>query len=422
MNLSVLRFETGELLEGQINGRKLAPVDGAAAAAPRTVDGQSGGALAIGQTVSGSVGAGEAVSWTFDGEAGDYVRIDATGFDTFLQLFSADGDLLRENDDGLPDFGSRLLAFLPETAQYGVDLFGALGDGGDYVLELATAEPDPIGDLIAGGQVEGVLGPAGFDLWFFEGQAGQPVRFETTGHDTVMALFGPDLFLIAEDDDGGQGGGSLIELTLDRPGVYAIEIQGFAGAPGAYVLVEAGGDSRGGVAAGFVEIIDELGIIRAEVPADWDAFTATVQFGVILIAAPNRSAFEDAISDSPIRVDADGLLVHVHDLSVASAQRGDLEIFAPLQLSDLDLLAEAEPVPPGCELNSVNEVSWPGLLGVWNISVCPGGVLHVVLWAMPNEPIDSERFLVRFESVASTVPIAEQQDFVISSIEILPFG
>lgn len=60
--------------------------------------------------------------------------------------------------------------------------------------------------------------PIFFDLWFFQGTAGQTITATLTSNDfdPFLILLDPDANSVAEDDDSGPGNGSRIVHTLDE--------------------------------------------------------------------------------------------------------------------------------------------------------------------------------------------------------------
>ena len=204
---------------------------------------QNRGPVSADQTVSGAIATGEVDLWTFQAGAGQSVQIDASGFDTYLRLYAPDGRLVAQNDDGLPDFGSRITTRVLPAGVYTIAVTGVFGDSGSYTL-LPTAEapafrdrgaiPGPdreVGGTIAAGEVE---------LWSFTGREEFHVRIETWGLDTVIELYGPDMDLIEMDDDSASGVGSFIRRQLLDTGTYWVVVYGFEDTAGDYRLVYTG--------------------------------------------------------------------------------------------------------------------------------------------------------------------------------------
>ncbi len=102
----------------------------------------SGDMIEIGDTVTGNLPLGESLDYTFVGEAGDEVTIelvsDQLTFDPYLELRSADGDVLAEDDDSAGGLNALIEDFeLPEDGEYRIVVrtFARAG-GGEYTLTL----------------------------------------------------------------------------------------------------------------------------------------------------------------------------------------------------------------------------------------------------------------------------------------------
>ncbi len=196
-----------------------------------------GGRLRIGEVVNGTLGPSEFALWTFEGASGQYVDIEAVGFDTFAALIGPGGTVLRFNDDGRPDLGSRIRTFLPETGTYTIRISGFLDAPGDYALSVIEALARERGVLALGDEVTGSILNGEVELWRFQAAANQIVQLETAGFDTIMALYGPDLQFITENDDAAEAGpGSAITWRLETAGEYRVEVRGFVDSAGDYTL------------------------------------------------------------------------------------------------------------------------------------------------------------------------------------------
>ena len=110
------------------------------------------------------------------------------------------------------------------------DIFAAACD---FVLTNAEV-------ITMGGSVSGEIAPSGRELWRFDGEAGQDISVfmaeDNSSLDPILGLFGPDKTLVAEDDDGGDGQNSLIEISLPVSGTYFIHAIGYSDSSGAYEL------------------------------------------------------------------------------------------------------------------------------------------------------------------------------------------
>ena len=99
-----------------------------------------GGPISIGESVDGDLQVGIHDEWTFTAAAGDYVTISMVSddFDTYLELYGPDGQLLTANDDAGSTSRSEIADFsLPATGEYEILARAYWGDaGGGYTLEL----------------------------------------------------------------------------------------------------------------------------------------------------------------------------------------------------------------------------------------------------------------------------------------------
>lgn len=106
--------------------------------------------------------------------------------------------------------------------------------------------PKPL--VINGAAIAGRLGPGSnvlpvdnsfFDVYAFEGKAGQQVQIDMTSReiDSYLILVAPDGSEVAQDDDGGGGSNSRIVATLPANGTYLLMANSYdAGQAGSYSL------------------------------------------------------------------------------------------------------------------------------------------------------------------------------------------
>lgn len=193
--------------------------------------------LAKGVETTGSVGLGGADYWTLEATAGQIARVESssTRFDTELELYGPQGDLVLRNDDGAAGRDAQLTALLTERGRYLVRVH-AHGDGGSGPYTLRRVA-DPVRPLALGARGEGRVGAGGTDVWSFAGRAGQTmiVSARSSDFNIKAAVFGPDAAEVAGDDDGGEGTDSLLATRLPVDGAYTIWVSTVAGA-GRYSL------------------------------------------------------------------------------------------------------------------------------------------------------------------------------------------
>lgn len=210
------------------------------------VVGDGGGNIRYGETVSGRVTTESGDEWVFSGREGDEVRIEMSSgtMDTYLELYSLDGEYLTENDDDSFSTNSLIEGYvLPYDEMYLIVASGFGGGTGRYSLSLERTDSGV--DISNGGRIsygETVRGRTMSSLgdeWTFSARTGDVVTIymQSDTMDTYLTLLDPDGFVIAEDDDGGGGTNSLIDnYWLPDSGTYTIVAGEFSGLPGTYQL------------------------------------------------------------------------------------------------------------------------------------------------------------------------------------------
>lgn len=230
------------------------------------------GPISPGETVAGELGLlTQRAQYTFNGRAGDVVTIDlrSEAFDSYVRLFTADGEQLAQDDDSGGGLNARISRFvLPSDGEYVIVVDGFRGFTGErrlqgpYTLSLeiegqgpvvvqatpqpSTPTPAPaiagaVGEIDYGETAVGELTEeAQIGTFRFNGTAGDQVTIalNSSDFDPKVRLIAPDGTVLAEDDDSGPDLNALIsEFTLPRDGEYVIEVDGFRGASGDRVLL-----------------------------------------------------------------------------------------------------------------------------------------------------------------------------------------
>jgi hypothetical protein len=207
-----------------------------------------------------------------------------TDEDSMLFLFDSRGELLASDDDGGPGSTSRIDEILleggeryfavvttfpnePETTPGGVfDTLGELGSSDIsfelHIRELADGETGKrlMGTLTSGArgmeilqearpfEMEGNQGVAegivreGHEVFFFDIAEASSVSSEVVvtevyqgseyrDDDSMLFLFDERGHLIAEDDDGGVGNSSALQVSLDSPGRYYVAVTTYDNSP-----------------------------------------------------------------------------------------------------------------------------------------------------------------------------------------------
>jgi hypothetical protein len=159
--------------------------------------------------------------WMFQGDAGDLIGISVQAvddIDLYVELQTADGELLDWDDDSGDDLDALIYGFeLPESGAYRIMVTSVAG-AGDYIILLDLVDPanlaeeaapeesppDEITTISYGQSVEGFLESGDMDSFHFEGQGGDVVTI------TLIAIeeeFDPALVLLEAD---------TMELLIDN--------------------------------------------------------------------------------------------------------------------------------------------------------------------------------------------------------------
>ncbi len=192
---------------------------------------------------------GTDVDWVYlDLDAGDRVEITTTGdCDTLLTVYAPDGRTALAQDDDRGGAGNALVRFAaPIESTYFVEIrqfgrssspCGPYGVSASFVPPPApdSFEPDDTSALAKPLPTDGTLqqhsihAPGDVDWVTITVQANTAFRLATAGQcDTVLTLFGPDRqTMLAEDDDSGQNGTSIIVYTFTQAGTYYLRVRAY---------------------------------------------------------------------------------------------------------------------------------------------------------------------------------------------------
>ena len=208
--------------------------------------------------------------WTLRGAPGTFLYVDVVSdmFDAYLYAVGEGMDDDLTADDSGAGCNARMELTIPASGQ--VTLLPSSfteGGRGDFLLRVSTNPPPiepggcgdsladsseleglglPVGNLVSGAEVSGVLGEGddvisrGFAQAFtFEGTAGQDVVFEliSDDFDCYLYLSGPGLEGVLSDDDGAGNLDSRLEVTLPASGTYTVVVSALSeGSTGAFRL------------------------------------------------------------------------------------------------------------------------------------------------------------------------------------------
>lgn len=205
--------------------------------------------LAASAFAQDSIQVGDTVEGSEDNDAVQYelelaedqtvaITLESEDFDTYLEIYDENENLLDWNDDYE---GSRSVSYLVFTADDDMTLiisvrsFGADGPEGDYELtveEIEVTDEVDLGTLAYGDSVEVEPNGAREISFTFEAAAGDVVTIDVVSsdyEDSRMVLEDPDGDTLMEDDDSGSGTNPAIRrLELEDAGTYTVTITGYS--------------------------------------------------------------------------------------------------------------------------------------------------------------------------------------------------
>jgi hypothetical protein len=171
---------------------------------------------------------GAADEWVFNAQAGERVNVVLNSqFDSYLELYNPDGELIASNDDSGDNLTAALFdVALNKTGPYGIIVRGYDGSMGNYALALTGGHPTQGGGLLSNGESRNaVLSDQGYK-WRYQGQQGAFFTIDVKGApgiDSFLALYGPDgTLLVSDDDSGGNLNPEIIDVQLPVDGLYTV--------------------------------------------------------------------------------------------------------------------------------------------------------------------------------------------------------
>lgn len=181
--------------------------------------------LEIGTTVEGTLDDSMGV-YTFSARAQEVFlfTLNSDDFDPFLQVESADGDVLVSDDDGGEGYNARAIFLAPEAGEYSVVVRGFIGNAtGSYVLTSTNDAPQ----LSLGEPLDVELAENGLVLAYFIAESGVAVTIRATagdGVDTNLTLTGPDGTQVAFNEDYDGINPVIDSAILQQTGLYAVTL------------------------------------------------------------------------------------------------------------------------------------------------------------------------------------------------------
>lgn len=175
-------------------------------------------------------------------EAGQSVRIDLSSgeFDTYVEVYGADGQLLDSDDDGGDGQDSRLNFTAGTGGTYRIRVRNFSNDNANGEFTLSVQGSNVVAQLDGGqlryGDLINVVPNGAITIVFsFTGAAGDVINISAVSQgseDSRLMLLDPSGVEVAGDDDSGANANPLItRFELPVAGIYAIYLQGYGESP-----------------------------------------------------------------------------------------------------------------------------------------------------------------------------------------------
>lgn len=256
--------------------------------------------ITSGGTIRDELRADGRVRYTFDYEGSGFIQINmmSDAFDTYLQIYDDNGNLLVSDDDGGDGTNSLISGFQPPApgtytviaSSFNVIVSSGI-DRGSFTLTFANYTPEQIG---YGDRIEAVLaGPS--VVYTFAGRAGDVVtiRLESSDFDPMLALLRDGEELAYNDDyASGSFNAQIDSFTLPEDGLYTIEGAAFGSTGGAFTLILAEGG--GGFASGGV--IGYGASVSGTLRGPEARYSFTGQAGDVITASLESEAFDAVLT------------------------------------------------------------------------------------------------------------------------------
>lgn len=213
--------------------------------------GDEGGVLTNGTLNGGTIALGDLDLWRFVAAGGDglMLRVGATNFTPWVQLYGPAGELVGETKSGNSIARDGFLTLqATNSGDYTVVVGAAYaGQSGSYGLSLAQAPGVPVivegdegGSLVNGLTYPGTLDLGDLDVWTFLGTPGDSnvLRVAATGFTPWIRLYGPEGALVGETKSGNTiARNGSVTLSVTNLGAYTVVVSAtFAGQSGSYTF------------------------------------------------------------------------------------------------------------------------------------------------------------------------------------------
>ena len=191
-------------------------------------------------------------TWSFEAEAGERINLVVNSqFDSYIELYAPDGELLASNDDVAASLDAALFDVpVKRSGRHTIVIRGYNDTGGDYALALTGGHPTAGDGLLTSETARTVLlGERGIK-WNYEGQKDTYLTIALEAEVSIipeLALFSPDGVLLTRSDEATPASDAeIFEFQLPADGLYTIRAQTANGSGLATLTLNSAATSSGG--------------------------------------------------------------------------------------------------------------------------------------------------------------------------------
>ncbi len=168
--------------------------------------------------------------WTFVAQAGEYVNLVLNSqFDSYLELYGPDGDLIASGDDTDASLDAALLnVLITRSGLHTATVRGYSGATGEYALALTGGHPTSGGGTLVDEEQRTVMLSTQGMKWLFDGEKNTYLTVNLHSEapaSLTLSLFGPEGTLLTREGNRPGDAAEIFEFQLPADGLYTVQAQ-----------------------------------------------------------------------------------------------------------------------------------------------------------------------------------------------------